>query len=83
MENNKFNIRPISCLGRPLRKMLFILGPLRGVPTSIRLFFEQLMRSMEFGFAANYAMDLFIKGIINRDEMLARINELERKFNKS
>ena len=40
------------------------------------------MHELEFGFATNYTMDLFTRGIISRDEMLARISELERKFNK-
>ena len=84
MENNILDRHYISYLGRPTRKMFFsfwvkVCG---AIPSSIRRFFERLMLNMEFGFAAKYTMDLFTKGVISRDEMLARIDELERKFNK-
>ena len=35
MTNLKFNIRPIQCLGRPLRKMFSFCGPLWAIPTAI------------------------------------------------
>ena len=82
MKSLKFNIRPISCLGRPLRKMLLVLGPLRRTPSSIRQFFEKLMHNMEYGFAIKYTMDQFTQGVISRDEMLWHIDELEEKFQK-
>ena len=84
MENNIFNIRPISCLGCPLRKMFCSFWvSVAAVPTSIWRFFEWLALEMEFGFAVKYTIDLFTQKAIDMLEMLARIDELERKFNKS
>ena len=83
MKSLKFNIQHISCLGRPLRKMFSHFGSaVRGVPTSIQQFLGRLVREMEFGFAVRYTVDLFAGGVISRDEMLERIDELERKFQK-
>lgn len=83
VRNLKLPSHHISHLGRPLRKMVFIFGSVEGVSSSIRRFFEKLFHEMEFGFAVKYTMDLFTQGSISRDEMLERISELERKFNKS
>jgi len=85
MENNKLDKHRLLHLGHPTRKMFlsFWVKVCRVVPSSIRRFFEWLMLEMEFGFAASHTMDLFIWEVISRDEMLARISELERKFNKS
>ena len=84
MRNLKLRKLPILDLGNsPPRKMLLILGPLRAVSPSIRGFLGRLIREMEYGFAVKYVIDLFTQGAISRDEMLARIDELERKFNKS
>ena len=80
MKSLKFNIRPISCLGRPLRKVLFILGPLRGVPSSIRGFFERLMNYLELGYARNYIIEAYSNGIIDRDEMLRQMDEVEQRL---
>lgn len=82
MKSLKFNIQPTLCLGRSLRKMLLILGPLRAIPTSVRGFLGRLARNMEYEFAVKYVIDLFTQGAITRDEMLERIDELEKKFQK-
>ena len=85
MKSLKFNIRHISCLGRPARKMFlsFWVKVCRAVPTSIRRFLGRLAKDMEYGFAVKYTIDLFADSVISKDEMLERIDELERKFNKS
>ena len=83
MRNLKLNEHHMSHLGRPLRKMFYSFWvSVAAVPASIRRFLGWLVREMEYGFAVKYVIDLFTQGAISRDEMLARIDELERKFNK-
>ena len=85
MGNLKLNGSYMSLLGYPARKMFysFWVKACGVIPSSIRRFFEKLAHEMEYGFAAKYTIDLFVQGAITRDEMLTRIDELERKFNKS
>jgi len=82
MKSLKFNIRHISCLGYPVRKMFSFWVSVRGIPTSIKRFLEWLVHRMEYGFAVKATMGLFTQGHITREEMLERIDELERKFNR-
>jgi len=84
MRSLKLNGCYMSHLGRPLRKMFCSFWvSVAAVPSSMRSLFARLAKTMEYGFAIKYVIDLFTQGAISRDEMLARIDELERKFNKS
>jgi len=83
VRNLKLSKCLIPHLGHRLAKCSSFWVSVAAVPSSIRRFFEKLMRNMEFGFAVQYTMDLFIEGAISRDDMLERISELEAKFNKN
>ena len=63
----------------PLENVLFILGQQR---RRVLQFLSRVSVLMEYGYASGFYLDLYEQGVISRSEMLTKLDELDRTFNK-